>query len=323
MLTANYSYINRICGHNHSGPTNPCQWIAPHTMRSYYTYTDVGPNSEQIKRDSFPTGTNPPYSLIMGDKGCLLVSSNTTNGIGTLSGSAAMGRAIASNLSGSGTISTANLSLIVQLVCNTLSGSGTLTASMSGIVQLASNLAGVGALTASLNLLASIICNISGTSTLTAGLRGTASLEADITPFTALSPESLAASLWNSLAASFDDPGTMGEIMNSIGAGADPWNTPLPGSYPAGTAGYLLGNSEGGVILAQGTILSSDINRTVLDSGAEPTNNTFVGSKIIIISGTGVGQMRLIKQYSASRLLVPTVPWYTVPDNTSGYIIIP
>ena len=55
-----------------------------------------------------------------------------------------------------------------------------------------------------------------GTLTLSAtpDLRGTASLEADITPYTELSPESLAASVWNSLAADYNEAGTMGEIMN-------------------------------------------------------------------------------------------------------------
>lgn len=76
----------------------------------------------------------------------------------------------------------------------------------------------------------------------TSDLRGTASLEADITPYTELSPESLAASVWNSLAANFNDPGTMGEKLNDAGTAGDPWATALPGAYGAGTAGERLGN---------------------------------------------------------------------------------
>lgn len=234
MLIANYSIINQICGHNHSGITNPFQWIRPHVMRGYYTYSDVGPNSEQIKRDSFPTGTNPPYALVMGDKGALLSSSNTTNGAGTLSGNVAMGRAIAStDLNGSGTISSANLSLIIQLACTDLIGTGALTVSMSGIVQMASTLAGVGQITSALQLLAYVVSNMTGSGAITATLRGTATLEADITPFTELSPESLAASVWNSVAASFNEAGTMGEKLNDAGSASNPWTEVIESGYTA------------------------------------------------------------------------------------------
>lgn len=238
MLIANYSIINQICGHNHSGVTNPMQWLRPHVMRGYYSYSDVNPNKEQIRRDSFPTGTNPPACYILGDKGALLSSTNTTNGVGTLTGNAAMGRAIAAGLTGTGTITNANLSLIIQLACNTLTGSGTLTASMSGLVQLASSLAGSGSLTASLKLIAYITSTLTGSGSVSATLRGTASLEADITPFTTLSPENLAASVWNSLAASFNSAGTMGEKMNDAGSASNPWADTT--DYGAGTKGQLL-----------------------------------------------------------------------------------
>ncbi len=232
-LIANYSYINQICGHNHSGITNPLKWIRPHVMRGYFTYADEGPNDEQIRRDSFPTGTNPPYSLVMGDRGSLLVSSNTTNGDGEITPGLAMGRAIAADLEGTGTISAANLSLIIQLACSDLIGTGALTASMSGLVQMASTMAGTGQLTAALQLLAFVVSNMSGTGAITATLRGTASLEADITPFTTLSPENLAASVWNSLAASFNSVGTMGEKMNDAGSAANPWTEVIESGYTA------------------------------------------------------------------------------------------
>lgn len=232
MLIANYSIINQICGHNHSGITNPLKWIRPHVMRGYFTYADEGPNDEQIRRDSFPTGTNPPYSLIMGDGGTLLVSSNTTDGVGALTGNAAMGRAIASTIAGTGAL-TSNLSLIIQLACADLNGIGGLSASMSGIIQMASTLAGSGNLAASLQLISYVVCNMSGSGAVTATLRGTASLEADITPFTTLSPDSLAAAVWNALAANFNDAGTMGEKMNDAGSAANPWTEVITGTYTA------------------------------------------------------------------------------------------
>jgi len=240
MLITNYSYVNNICGHVHSGVTNPFQWIAPHTMRGYFSKAQVDDNIEQIKRDSFPTGTNPPYSLIMGDKGALISSTTTINGNGSMVSGMAMGRAIASTMEGSGALTDSPLSLIIQMACSDLTGSGELSVSMSGLVQLASNLAGSGDITSSLKLLASVICAMTGTGDITATLRGTATLEADITPFTTLSPENLAAAVWNALAASFNTAGTMGAKMNSAASAGDPWSTLLPGSYGDGEAGKIL-----------------------------------------------------------------------------------
>lgn len=36
--------------------------------------------------------------------------------------------------------------------------------------------------------------------------------------------------------------GSVGEAINAAGAAGDPWITPLPGAYAAGTAGYIIGN---------------------------------------------------------------------------------
>jgi hypothetical protein len=36
----------------------------------------------------------------------------------------------------------------------------------------------------------------------------------------------------------------MGEIMNNVGAGADPWSTILPGSYTGEQAGKIVADME-------------------------------------------------------------------------------
>lgn len=282
MLLSNYSYINSNCGHSHSGITNPYNFLSPHTWRGYFTYLNNDGNGEQIKRDSFPTGTNPPYSLMMGDSGALLSSSNTTNGVGSLTGSFAMGRAISSTINGTGAL-TSNLSLIIQLACSALNGSGTLTASMTSIVQVASTMAGSGNLSGSLKLLAGVVCSMTGSGEITANLKGIANLEADITPFTELSPENLAASVWNSLAASFNTAGTMGNKLNSAASAGDPWSTALPGSYADG---------EAGKILAQIKTLTDELHRLQGLKLGEPMTVTptsrVSGDIELVISGDGV-----------------------------------
>ena len=94
MLICNYSYINCVLGKQHSGLTSPIKATKPTSMRSYYSSdTYVTENLNQNKRDSFPTGTNPPYSYVLGDKGALLSSTTIVNGSGVITSGLSMGKA--------------------------------------------------------------------------------------------------------------------------------------------------------------------------------------------------------------------------------------
>lgn len=280
MLIANYSYINQICGHNHSGITNPCKFLRPHVMRGYYGKSQVDGNIEQIKRDGFPTGSNPPYAIVMGDKGGLLSSSNTISGSSSTSISMAMGLAAQSALSGSGDL-TGGLSLVIQLACGILA-EGDLSASLVGKLEMASALAGQGDLEASLGLIAFVVSEITGSGSVEGTFYGTASLAADISSSSTLSPENLAAAVWNSIAASFNTAGTMGAKMNSAASAGDPWATALPGSYLS---------TEAGGILAQIQSLVDELHKIQgLDAAnpmtVTPTSRTS-GSIDLTISGDG------------------------------------
>lgn len=236
-FNTNYSNLN---GHYHSGnPHGIYMFLNPRTMRGWYLGDHY---TSDLRKDSFPTGTNPPSSLMMGDKGALLSSTTLVTSTSSLTGSIAQGINLESTIDGTSAF-TANLSLIISLIA-TITSSGTLSGSISGLVQLAAALDGLGLLTAGINVSAFMNSTLSGTGTLTAGLRGTANLEANITPFTTLSPENLAASVWNSLASAYNSTGTMGEIMNNVGAGADPWSTILPGGYTADQAGAIVARLE-------------------------------------------------------------------------------
>ena len=280
MLICNYSYINQICGHNHSGITNPCKFIRPHTMRGYYGKAQTDDNIEQIKRDSFPTGTNIPYSIIMGDSGALLSATNQLEGVGSQVSGLSMGINILSSLTGSGTISAANLSLITQLAA-TLSGSGTITvASLVGITSLASSISSTGSLTAGLNVVAFMNSVLAGTSSVTAALRGTLSMEAHI--YVNQSEETvqqIVDGVWNALAASYNATGTMGEKMNDAGSASNPWTEVLEGAYTAGEMLKLLTAVAAGkstiVDLGGGlaTVTFRDINDTVDRVQADMTDS--------------------------------------------------
>jgi len=243
MLIANYSYINQICGHNHSGITNPCQWIRPHTMRGYFGKAQTDTLIEQIKRDSFPTGTNPPYTIMMGDKGALLTSTTTISGSGTVTAGISSGINILADLDGTCSVS-ANLSLITSMIA-ALTGSSSVTAGLTGIIQLAASLTGSGTLSGGLSIIAFLESALAGTSSVSAGLRGTLSMEANIyVNQSTATVEELVAGVWNALVLDFNTAGTMGAAMGAAGTAGDPWTTTLPGPYTGDQAGAIVDRLE-------------------------------------------------------------------------------
>lgn len=245
MLICNYSYINQICGHNHSGITNPVWIIQPHTMRGYYSSCDVTTSNicNQKSKDSFPTGTNPPYSIILGDKGALLSSTTTIYGVGTTNINISQGINVSSNLTGTCTITDAQLSLIIQLA-SALSGDGNITvASLVGVVSLASSISSTGSLTAGLGLMSFMTSILNGTSSVNASLRGTLAMSADIyVNKSQATVNELVDGVWNALTVDYNNLGTTGAALNAAGTAGDPWITTLPGAYPAGSAGDIIGN---------------------------------------------------------------------------------
>jgi hypothetical protein len=49
--------------------------------------------------------------------------------------------------------------------------------------------------------------------------------------------------VWDELIVSHLGPGSTGAALNAAGSAGDPWTTPLPGAYGAGTAGNIIGNN--------------------------------------------------------------------------------
>lgn len=242
MLLGNYSYINAICGHNHSGITNPVQFFQPHVMRGWF-YKQDSTNTSQIARDSFPTGTNAPYAYLMGDKGALLSSTTTLSGNTSIAAALSKGGNIFSNITGEGSLA-ASLKLVTALN-STISGSGTLVGSLVGSVALAATINGTTSVAASLGLISNMISALSGNGTIDANLKGKANLEADIyVNQSQATIDELVAGVWNAIATDYNNGSSMGEIMNNMGAVADPWSTTLPGTYTGDQAGAIVDRLE-------------------------------------------------------------------------------
>lgn len=162
------------------------------------------------------------------------------------------------DLIGSGSL-VANIAGAVQAVA-ALTGVGTLSADITGRYDMFANLSGSGSLVADLRALGHVVAALTGTGTIAASLTGIGNMSADVTPFTALSPESLAAAVWNALAADFNDVGTMGEKLNDAGSGSNPWTEVIEGAYTAAEILRIIVAAAAGVV-----------------SGAETTTITIKG----------------------------------------------
>ena len=128
------------------------------------------------------------------------------------------------NLSGSTTVTVTVDPAAGQLIVSA-SGSTSIAFTLNGTLAGALSAVGSTAITVTVNspTLGAIVDTVGATLvqiTTSATPRATGNMVGNITPFTELSPQNLAAAVWSSLAAQFNDAGTMGELMNS--AGSDP-----------------------------------------------------------------------------------------------------
>ena len=177
--------------------------------------------------------TLPPHS---GGMGCNVGISMTSDLTSTL----AAGKNLESAISCSGNINSASLALVVSMIAS-ISASGTITnALLVSYLNMSASLAASGDLVGSLTALGKMIASMEATGSMSPTMNATANMEADITPFTELSPESLAAAVWNAAASSFNASGTMGNKLNGAGSAGDPWTTDLSSYTTAGTAGALM-----------------------------------------------------------------------------------
>ena len=135
--------------------------------------------------------------------------------------------------------STAGLSLII-----TMNGAGDLTFDQSGSMRLVVGLAGPGSFAFSSTPSLSNIVPVDGLAScvfsVSANLKGLLSLSGDITPFTELSPENLAAAVWNAVATDYNDAGSMGEKLNDAGSAGNPWASAAVDNNDPGTMGEKL-----------------------------------------------------------------------------------
>jgi hypothetical protein len=178
MLLNNYSIINcALVGKTTGGTTDLFNKYKPSGFINYMFGEHVYDNP-RIVITALPTGTQPPYSIVMGLKGGELSSSTNISGQGLMSSGLTMGKNMEAQLDGSGEL-TSNLSLIIQMA-STLMGTGALSGSMVGTLQMAADLAGSGDLDASMKLISNVAATLIGEGAVSGNLKGKASMSATI-----------------------------------------------------------------------------------------------------------------------------------------------
>lgn len=76
-------------------------------------------------------------------------------------------------------------------------------------------------------------------------------------------------------------------------------------------------------IVDSGTLQSATSTTAVIRSAASFANDIVNGCTLVITSGTGAGQSRVITDYVGASDTCTVDAWTTTPDNTSTYLIFP
>ncbi len=176
---------------------------------------------------SHPEGTEPPYSWVIAQKGGSLAAQRTIIGEGSLTLDLKMGVACSAELTGAGSVVSAAVDLIVEMIAS-LEGAGTISAApLQAILAMSATLQGQGEISApALGLIVDLTTSLAGSGAVTGNLSGIASLAAEITSTgEVLSTANVGAAVWGARASDNNDTATMGELVNNSGAAANPWAT--------------------------------------------------------------------------------------------------
>ena len=199
-----------------------------------------------------PDGYRHPVAWVMPQKAGNLVAHNETTGTFTLTGVGIYGRNMDVTINTSILISEAALALISSGVASIpvsiqITPDPSLLGSLAADAIIAYSLvvnAGIGAINGANATINFSLTPAGSIASADGYMEAVISAQGD-----ELSPTSLAAAVWNAVAAIYNTAGTMGNKMNSAASAGDPWTTPLPGSYLAGTAGQIIGSLENDINL--------------------------------------------------------------------------
>lgn len=221
MLIGNYSVLNKTAGRFLSN-------VGFSAARANYTKTNSNRNrffgqAYWDLKAAQPNGNLPPSAWVLPQVSGGMSSYTLILGAGSLTSGIAGGRNAEATLSGVGDL-TGTAALIVSAIA-TLSGSGSINdADLRAFLNAVATLSGTGSLTGTVSAEGALGAVLSGTGDLASIIRAVGELSADLVIGASdpLSPQALAAAVWNALAAEFNDTGSFGELVqNNVGVDYD------------------------------------------------------------------------------------------------------
>lgn len=233
------------------------------------------------KASGNPAGHLYPSSWLWPQKSGSITAFKTTFGSSTAAAVLALGLEAVGSIAGTSTTSadltlllfgdatssgtsTADASLAATAAISAISdGTSTVTGTVTSVSvsAISGSIAGTSTAVSDIGALVSLAANISGSSSTTALIYATAFIEGEITPFTELSPQSLAIAVWSANASQNNDVGTMGELLNGAGGGATP-STIAAAVWDALLSNYTDPGSMGLAITELQTELSKKLSKT-------------------------------------------------------------
>jgi hypothetical protein len=177
-------------------------------------------------------------TITLASANMLAIISANLNGNGTLSGAAILAANMASNTSGggdlngdisgalfmdaaiSGNAATDFDGSLAGILAAALTGVGITVADINGVWGMESDIEGTGELSSSIAAKANAAANLTGHGDISdAEANAMANISCSIKSFGDLTPEGLAAAVWQALGSQFQGAGTMGLLLNSAGSG--------------------------------------------------------------------------------------------------------
>lgn len=156
---------------------------------------------------------------------------------------------IISNITGSSVFSADIQAIEGKLIGASINGSSTVSPSITGVKWAQSDISGSSSLQGSLGALAGMVMAINAGGALSQALAtALAHVSANITQSTDLSPESIATSVWNSIATEFNQTGTFGSKLNLASSGGIDYDTLVNSIWSALQSNYTDPATIGGVL---------------------------------------------------------------------------
>lgn len=240
MLLGNIAMLLRSPGRFFGGTTLSCEranFNNPGDERNLFVgQANVSPTGGS------PNGVRPPYTWTMPKGPGGMATYENTIGTGLVTGgNLAGGKNAEAGLTGLGEVLSATGQLIVSALA-ALSGTGTVSnADLLAFLNALADLSAGGDMDGTIDALGWQVASLAGTGVAALTPYATGTMAGDISTATGeLTPESIAAAVWEALTSAHTDAGTMGKALQDASAAGNPWSSLLVDNNDAGSFGERL-----------------------------------------------------------------------------------